>query len=106
MIVVIFRSRLRPQHADEYTQVAAKIDALAHSMPGFLGIQSYAGADGERVSISTFADEASLRAWREHPEHVAAQKLGREKFYSEYRVQVCELTREYSKVPSSPRDVL
>ncbi len=96
MIVVIFRSRLRPEHAEEYAQMAARIDMLAKSMPGFLGIKSFTAADGERVSISTFADEASLRAWREQPEHREAQRQGREKFYSQYSVQVCRLDREYS----------
>ena len=30
-----------------------------------------------------------MRAWRTNPEHRAAQKLAREKFYSEYHIQVC-----------------
>jgi hypothetical protein len=29
-----------------------------------------------------------------HPEHRAAQKLGRERFYETYSVQVCEVKRE------------
>jgi hypothetical protein len=28
------------------------------------------------------------------PEHVAVKKLGRQKFYTEYRAQICELVRE------------
>jgi heme-degrading monooxygenase HmoA len=35
-----------------------------------------------------------LRAWRRNPEHVAAQKLAREKYYIEYYIQVCTLDRE------------
>jgi heme-degrading monooxygenase HmoA len=35
-----------------------------------------------------------LRTWRRNPEHIAAQKLAREKYYTEYHVQVCTLDRE------------
>jgi heme-degrading monooxygenase HmoA len=35
-----------------------------------------------------------LRAWRTNPEHIAAQKLARTKYYTEYHVQVCRLDRE------------
>jgi heme-degrading monooxygenase HmoA len=35
-----------------------------------------------------------LRTWRTNPEHLAAQKLAREKYYSAYHIQVCTLDRE------------
>jgi len=31
-----------------------------------------------------------LRAWREHPEHLKAQALGRQKFYEEYTLYVSD----------------
>jgi len=95
MILTIFRSRLRPEHAEEYAVVATRMDELAHSMPGFLAIKTFTAADGERVSIVEFADEESQRAWREHPEHREAQRLGRERFYQEFRIQVCRLERAH-----------
>jgi heme-degrading monooxygenase HmoA len=36
----------------------------------------------------------TLRAWASHPEHIPVKKLGRQKFYSEYHLQVCEVMRE------------
>ena len=95
MIITIFRSRLRTEHAEEYEPVAARMVELAHSMPGFISIKTFAATDGERVSIVEFEDEQTQRAWREHPEHREAQRLGREKFYSEFRIQVCHLERGY-----------
>ena len=38
---------------------------------------------------------AALQAWREHPEHRAAQALGRERFFASYRIQVCTVDRDY-----------
>ena len=35
-----------------------------------------------------------MRAWRTNPEHLAAQKLARTKYYTEYHVQICTLDRE------------
>jgi heme-degrading monooxygenase HmoA len=66
---------------------------LATAMPGFLSIKTFTAEDGERVSIVEFASEEAHRAWREHPEHRAAQELGRRKFYAEYRIQVCKDVR-------------
>jgi heme-degrading monooxygenase HmoA len=46
------------------------------------------------VTIVEFEHEEGLRAWRANPDHVAAQKLARTKYYTEYSVQVCTLGRE------------
>lgn len=94
MLITVFRSRLRPEHVAEYSQVAERIHALAESMPGFLGIKTFAADDGERVSIVRFADEAAHNAWRNHPDHLRAQQQGRERFYSDYHVQVCRMLHE------------
>jgi heme-degrading monooxygenase HmoA len=100
MVVTIFRSRLRDDANPLYGEWADRIDALARSMPGFVAIKRFDAADGERVSLVEFADQASHDAWRDHPEHRAAQRMGRERFYREFRVQVCTLQRE-SRFPSA-----
>ncbi len=46
------------------------------------------------MSPIEFESAEHLRAWREHPEHRQAQKLGRERFYEEYSLHIGELTRE------------
>jgi heme-degrading monooxygenase HmoA len=94
MIITIFRSRLRPEHQAEYGKVAERIHELGTQMPGFLSIKTYTADDGERVSIVAFASQKTHDAWRNHLEHREAQRLGREKFYSEFTIQVCEVIRE------------
>jgi heme-degrading monooxygenase HmoA len=96
MIVTVFRSRLRPEHADEYAAVAERIHDLATRQPGFVSIKTFAADDGERVSIVAFEDWATHDAWRAHPEHLEAQRLGRERFYSEYSIQAGLVERGYS----------
>ena len=94
MVITVFRSRLLPEHADEFQELAAKMLELAKSMPGFISYKVYSAEDGERCSIIEFESPDHLRAWRVHPEHLEAQRLGRERFYSEYSLQVAEPTRE------------
>lgn len=95
MILTIFRSRLEPVHAAAYREMAVRMRTLAETMPGFISFKTFTAEDGERVSIIEFESEQALRAWRAHPEHRKAQELGRERFYSEYQVQVCTLVRQH-----------
>ena len=76
--------------------------------PGYISHKGFFADDGERITIVEFEHEEGLRAWRRNPEHVAAQKLAREKNYTEYHVQVCTLDRESqfkadeAAVPAAP----
>lgn len=96
-VVVVFRSRLRANADIPALEAAgAHMYALASAMPGFISYKDYAAADGESVAIVEFANLESLRAWRNHPEHVLMQQRARDEFMTEYRIQVCKTEREYS----------
>ena len=94
MIVTVFYSRLRPGVRDEYVALLERMKELARNTPGYISHKGYSADDGEKVTIVEFEHEEGMRAWRTNPEHLAAQELGRTKFYSEYHVQVCTLARE------------
>jgi heme-degrading monooxygenase HmoA len=94
MIVTVFRSRLNPDAQDEYKQWASRMSALAVAMPGYLSHKGFVAEDGERVTIVEFESEEGMRAWATHPEHVAAKKKGRSVFFTEFRVQVCNVVRD------------
>ena len=49
--------------------------------PGYISHKGFFADDGERITIVEFEHEEGLRAWRRNPEHVAAQKLAREKLH-------------------------
>lgn len=93
-VVTVFRSRLRPDAGDAYTRLAERMLELARAMPGFVDFKTFEADDGERVSIVTFASMAQHRAWRDHPEHRRAQRLGRERFYASYRITVAGVVDE------------
>ena len=86
-VVTVFRSRLRPD-ASAYAADATAVAELARSMPGYVEHKAFTAEDGERVTIVTFADRASHDAWRDHPEHRAAQRRGIDAYYSAYSIQV------------------
>ena len=94
MILTVFRARVKPEVQEEYLQWVGRMKALAKQMPGFISHKAFAAEDGERVAIVEFESEEAQRAWRLHPEHVDAQKKGRQDFYLEYRIQVCQVGRE------------
>jgi heme-degrading monooxygenase HmoA len=89
MVITLFRSRLRPEAREEYEHWARRMAELAAAMPGFVSLQTFAADDGERISVIEFDSETAQAAWRDHPEHRQAQRLGRERFYAEYQIQVC-----------------
>ncbi len=98
-IVTVFRSRLRPESVDEYHDTAQRILELARTMPGFVDFKSFEADDGERVSVITFESMETQRAWRDHPEHRAAQQMGRDRFYASYDISVSEVKGEHHFPP-------
>jgi heme-degrading monooxygenase HmoA len=92
-MVTVFRSRLHDTH-DGYEATAGAMEAAARAMPGFVDFKSFSADDGERVSIIVFDSLESHAAWRDHPDHRDAQRRGRQEWYAEYHIQVCELKSE------------
>ena len=90
---VIFSSVLNDDHSG-YREMAAEMEELASQQPGFLGFEA-AREDGRGVTISYWRDMDSIRNWKSHARHLHAQKLGREKWYAEYRVRIAQVSREY-----------
>ena len=92
---VIFASQL-VANADGYNEMAQAMAALAARQPGYLGIESTRGANGLGITVAYFTDEAAIRAWQQNVDHLAAQKLGRERWYAHYELRVAKVERAYS----------
>jgi heme-degrading monooxygenase HmoA len=92
-VVVLFRSELTSEAGEDYRTMADAMLERARSFPGFVAFRSYAGEDGERLSVIWWEDHESLAAWRDDAKHRAAQQLGREKWYRWFRLEVCDRAR-------------
>jgi heme-degrading monooxygenase HmoA len=76
-----------------YAVMSARMNELAAQQPGYLGVES--ARDGLGITVSYWADEESARAWKDVAAHVVAQQRGRDTWYSDYRVRVATVTRDY-----------
>ena len=95
MFVVIFRAKIRTLD-EEYSKTAARMRELA--LKEFGCIEFCAVTEGsEEIALSYWPSAESIKLWKSHPEHLAAQKLGREIWYESYSVQVAEISREYGQ---------
>ena len=95
MIVTVFRSRLRPGFQDEYVALVERMNAVARTIPGYISHKGFWADDGERVTIVEFEHEEGQRAWHTNAEHMAAQKLGRDKYYEMYDIKVAKVTYDH-----------
>jgi heme-degrading monooxygenase HmoA len=94
LIVTVFRTRLNADVDEEYSSVAERMSALARTMPGYISHKTFTAEDGERVTLVEFESMEEQLAWRRNPEHTEAIRMGRDTFYSELKIQVCEVLRK------------
>jgi heme-degrading monooxygenase HmoA len=90
---VIFTSRRAGGHDEEYGRASQRMNELARTMPGFLGVESARDSEGVGITVSYWASEEAIRNWREHAEHRVVQKAGRDRFYQWYELRVCRVER-------------
>ena len=93
--VVIFRATARELDA-EYSATAARLRELALTQFGCLEFVAVTEGNQE-VALSYWPDEASIRAWKQHADHLMAQQMGRERWYAHYSVEVAEVRRAYQR---------
>lgn len=91
---VIFSSVRTEEYPEGYAVMAQRMEELAHSQPGFLGIESARGADGYGITVSYWKSMEAIKAWREHAEHRVAQARGRSTWYQEFQLRVCRVEAE------------
>jgi heme-degrading monooxygenase HmoA len=99
MFVVIFRAKARALDA-EYSAMAAQMRTLALTQFGCLDFTAVTEGEQE-IALSYWPDEASIRAWKQSTDHLMAQRLGRERWYASYSVEIAEVTQRCSH-PATP----
>lgn len=93
MLAVIFRAKIKKLDT-EYLAMAQRMRELAINEYGC--IEFTACSEGEQeIAISYWENAEQIKKWKQDPEHLAAQQLGRNKWYASYSVQIVEVQREY-----------
>ncbi len=89
---VIFTSQLSDDTAG-YERMAARMAELATGQPGYIGAESVRDSNGFGITVSYWRDADALAAWKRNVEHLAAQKLGKARWYRHYALRVCKVER-------------
>lgn len=73
------------------------MEEIVSAMPGYISNEDFISEDGNRdLSIVRFESLEALEKWREHPEHLEAQRLARKLYFESYHIQVLTTVREYA----------
>ena len=110
MIAVIFEVWPKPGHKQRYLDLAAELRPLLDTIDGFISIERFESLyePGKMLSLSFFRDEAAVNAWRNLEPHRHAQALGRAEIFSDYRLRIAGVIRDYgmserAQVPADSR---
>jgi heme-degrading monooxygenase HmoA len=93
--VVIFTNRHKAPDDQDYHVMGSEMEALAATMPGYLGFESARGEDGFGFAISYWESGEAIKNWKQQADHLIAQKRGRDKWYEDYVVRIAKVERAY-----------
>ena len=94
--LVVFRSTRKLDDGVVYSEWSEKMEILVKTIDGYEKHFGFRDPDTrEGLTISYFNSLDAISEWKNLADHKVAQDLGREKFYEEYSVQICEILREY-----------
>lgn len=91
---VIFTSTLIDEDRG-YGAMSDKMVELVQRQDGFLGFES--ARDGVGITVSYWRDEESIADWKAQLEHQEAQAKGKSTWYTNYKIRVAKVERDYEK---------
>lgn len=96
MIVILFRSKLTSAAGEDFAEASDALLAYVRSTYGddLVAMKSYTAEDGERLTVVWWRDPETLERWRSNPKHLEVKRLGRERWYDFYSMEVAEVRRE------------
>ena len=89
---VIF-STILTEEIEGYVETANRMEELARTQTGFLGIESTRSEIG--ITVSYWESLETIKLWKNNIEHTAIRNLGRDKWYKKYQLRICKVEREY-----------
>ena len=97
MIVVIFEVLPNDGRASEYFDLAKALAPELAKIDGFISVERFESltARGKFLSLSTWRDEAAVKAWYGHLGHRAAQAEGKARIFKDFRIRVASVLRDY-----------
>lgn len=97
MIAVLFEVWPAEGETQHYLDLAAALREELSGLDGFLSIERFESLSepGKLLSLSFFRDEEAVARWRNSARHRATQSKGRSGIFSDYRLRVAQVKRDY-----------
>ncbi len=110
MIAIIFEVWPKDGERGHYLDLAADLKPELARMDGFISVERFESltTPGKLLSISIWRDEEAVKAWRNLPAHRRTQSKGRNGVFSDYRLRVAAVIRDYGMTErdEAPEDSL
>ena len=97
MIAVIFEVWIAPERRQDYLSLAARLKPELEKIDGFISVERFQSLSDETklLSLSFWRDEDAVKRWRQQGDHRGAQRKGREFIFSDYRLRIASVIRDY-----------
>jgi len=97
VIAVIFELEPRAGLAPRYFELAEELNGTLVNMEGFISVERFESISqpGRYLSLSFWQDEHAVQNWRNQRAHRTAQLEGRSQIFSNYRLRVARVIRDY-----------
>ncbi len=97
MIAVIFEVEIAPGRKADYLDIAAELKPLLEQVDGFISVERFQSLSNpdKLLSLSYYRDEQAVADWRNIEKHRAGQAQGRAGTFSDYRLKVVHVLRDY-----------
>ena len=95
MYAVIFRAKTK-ELDETYFTMAKRMRGLAIAEYGCQKFTAVTEGSDE-IAISYWESMEQIERWKQNSKHLVAQKLGQEKWYEDYSVEIVEVISKYGK---------
>jgi heme-degrading monooxygenase HmoA len=101
MFAVIFEVQPKPDHWDQYLELAKLLRPELERIDGFIDNERFRShrAESRLLSLSTWTDEKAVVRWRTHAMHHGVQEKGRFEVFEAYHLRVGEITADTQLPP-------
>ncbi len=94
MYIVIFKASIKALDAT-YSDMAQKLRHKALSQFNCVRFEA-CSENGFEIALSYWHSLEDIQRWQQDAEHQLAQRLGKEHWYRNFSVEICQLERAYS----------
>ncbi|TCB50571.1 antibiotic biosynthesis monooxygenase family protein [Acinetobacter terrestris] len=94
--IVIFKAKINILD-DEYSRTAQLLREKALTQFNCQKFEAITENDFE-IALSYWNTLEDIQTWHKDAEHQAAQRLGKQKWYKDFSVEICEIHRSYMDI--------